>query len=263
MDKLLIWNLLLSFLVGGLWIAGAARVAELCGPRLGGFLAGLPSTSVAAFLFIGISDGTPRVAEAAALFPLPFSVNALFLGAFVLASRRSLAGGLAAALLTWLGAEALIVLWAPRDSGLALGVWLAVVAGTTALVIFRKRPFVPPSRVRPGFGELLLRAALSGLVVAGAVLASRAGGAVFGAIFAAFPAVYTMTLLLTGRSSGTAFARAAVMPLLLSGLLNCGVFALVLAETALPLGLAGGLAVAWAASLLAAALSYSLLSKRL
>jgi len=50
-------DLLLSFVVGGTWVVLASMAAQRFGGRVGGFIAGLPATSVLAIF----SLHTPRV----------------------------------------------------------------------------------------------------------------------------------------------------------------------------------------------------------
>ena len=49
MTDTFILKLALSFLIGGLWITVASVAAERLGSKIGGVIAGLPSTAVVAF----------------------------------------------------------------------------------------------------------------------------------------------------------------------------------------------------------------------
>ena len=51
-----------SFILGGIWVVLASMAAERFGGRVGGFIAGLPATSVLAIFFHHLyRGGTPRV----------------------------------------------------------------------------------------------------------------------------------------------------------------------------------------------------------
>jgi hypothetical protein len=52
------------------------------------------------------------------------------------------------------------------------------------------------------------------------VVLSQIGGPVLGGIAAAFPAVFTSTLIILKRSKGTEFSRAMTKPLVFSGILT-------------------------------------------
>ncbi|HOO77791.1 MAG TPA: hypothetical protein PK636_02580 [bacterium] len=237
-------QLLLSFLVGGLWILATTLIAERLNPRLGGLAGGLPSTSAVTFLFLGWARGPGELDRALSAFPLTFSVNAAFLGIFALvAPRRGAAVGLATGLGAWLLLQLAVFAVSPLPSAVALGVWAGVLAA--AVLIFSgptaSRCGRPQMEARKG--ALAARAALSGTVVALAVLFGEIGGPVAGSVFAAFPAVYLMTLAIISRSSGVPCALEVVGPLLISGEINCVLFA-VLMRAVLPLA---GVAVAAAA----------------
>jgi hypothetical protein len=74
--------------------------------------------------------------------------------------------------------------------------------------------------------DIVWRALFSGAVITFAVFVGSIGGAVFGAVFSSFPAVFLSTLVIAHHRLGYAFAQSLTKPLMVSGLLNCVVYAL-------------------------------------
>jgi len=246
-------KLVLSFLIGGLWITVASVAAERMGSKIGGVIGGLPSTAVVAFGFIGWTQGAEKVHDVATTFPLAFAANAFYLVAYAALSPRGLWAGIGAALLTWLSGEALI-LWLDVQS-----VWVSIVVWVAALVIaywVLERGLGVSSheriRIRYTAGQMLGRAAFAGGIVALAVLGSQVGGPIWGSILAAFPALYTSTLILVSRSAGVAFSRSLATPLMISSVVNVTVFVLALRFVVLHLPLIGALAAAYCISMVSA-----------
>jgi hypothetical protein len=111
-------------------------------------------------------------------------------------------------------------------------------------------------KIRYTAGQMAGRAAFGGGIVALAVLGSRVGGPVWGSILAAFPALFTSTLILVSRSAGAAFSRALTTPLMVSSLVNVTVFVLALRCVVLRLPLGWALAAAYAISMVSAVGTY-------
>ncbi|MCX6560210.1 MAG: DUF3147 family protein [Candidatus Aminicenantes bacterium] len=224
-DSAFLWRLLLSFLVGGGWIAAATLAADRLGSRIGGFLSGLPSTVVVTFFFIGLGQGTEAAAQATTVFPMAFAVTGLFLLAFAVLSRGSFAAGFSAALVLWVVLSALILILKPNRFGWSLAVYAVVLAasiGLTGSVL--RLPKAQHGGGRHSPLQVAARAVFGGLIIVVAVLLSRIGGPVFGGVFAGFPAVFVSTLVIGFREHGLDFARAIVRPMLLTGMITIGIY---------------------------------------
>ena len=74
---------------------------------------------------------------------------------------------------------------------------------------------------------------------------------------AAFPALYTSTLILVSRSAGVAFSRSLTTPLLISSLVNVTVFVLAFRFVVLHLPLGWALAAAYGVSMVSAYGTYA------
>ena len=78
MIDIFILKLILSFIVGSIWITLATIIAEKFGTKLGGVIAGLPSTVVIALFFIGWTQ-TPLIAsQSTSMVPIVMGIGALF-----------------------------------------------------------------------------------------------------------------------------------------------------------------------------------------
>ena len=248
-----ILKLALSFLIGGLWITVASVAAERLGSKIGGVLGGLPSTAVVAYGFIAWTQGAQQAYEATTAFPLAFAVNAFFLVAYAALAPRGLWAGIGAALMTWLAGEALVLWLNVQNIWVSVGAWIvALVVAYLALERWLGVRSHERVAVRYTVGQMLGRAAFAGGIVALAVLGSRVGGPIWGSIFAAFPALYTSTLILVSRSAGVAFSRSLTTPLMVSSLVNVTIFVLAFRFVVFRLPLGGALAAAYAVSMVSA-----------
>ena len=250
-------RLLASFLVGGVWISLITIAAERLGPRQGGWFGGLPSTVVVAMLFIGWTQGDQAVFEATTAFPLTMAVNAVYLIAFAVLSRRGLTAAVTGALLVWAALQTALVLADPQDFGWAVVGWLVAFVGSYK-ILRRLAPLAgddsAPIRYTPL--QILGRGAFGGSVIALAVLLSKFGGPIFGSVFSCFPAVFTSTLLIAARAVGMDFSRSLLIPLMVSAVLNVVVYAIALRFTIGGLGLVGASAAAYVVSLGSGGLTY-------
>jgi len=250
MTPAFILKLALSFLIGGLWITLASVAAERLGSKIGGVIGGLPSTAVVAFGFIGWTQGAQQVYDATTAFPLAFAANAFYLVAYAALSPRGLWAGIGAALLTWLSGEALILWLDIQDIWISVAVWIAaLVVAYLALERWLGVRSHERVKIRYTTGQMAGRALFAGGIVALAVLGSQIGGAIWGSILAAFPALYTSTLILVSRSAGVPFSRSLATSLMISSVVNVTFFVLALRLVVLHLPLGGALAAAYAVSM--------------
>jgi len=255
-------KLVLSFLIGGLWITVASVAAERLGSKIGGVLGGLPSTAVVAYGFIGWTQGAQQAYDATTAFPLAFAVNAFYMVAYAALSPRGLWAGIGAALLTWLAGEALVLWLEIQNVWVSIAVWIAALV-VAYLALERWLGVRSHERVgvRYTAGQMLGRAGFAGGIVALAVLGSQVGGPTWGSILASFPALYTSTLILVSRSAGVAFSRSLTTPLMVSSLVNVTVFVLAFRFLVLPLPLGGALAAAYAVSMVSAYGTYGFIKR--
>ena len=214
-------HLFLAFAVGSLWVTIITIIAEKKGSVLGGILGGLPSTSAFSFFFIGINQSSAAAVQATTVFPLAFGITSAYLFFFAFFAQKGFSRGISVSLLIWFAFSGLIVASGLRNFAFSL-------VGGAAISVLTYYSFTKKLKLRNLKGEtrvykireVVLRGAGAGSLVLISVLLSQIGGPVLGGIAAAFPAVFTSTLIILNKSRGTEFSRAVTKPLVLSGILT-------------------------------------------
>ncbi|OLE69917.1 hypothetical protein AUF78_08970 [archaeon 13_1_20CM_2_51_12] len=217
MDNLLILNLILAFTVGGAWVSFAILIAERYGSALGGLFGGLPAISIVSFLFIGLNQGPETASQATIVFPLALSFTMSFLVVYAVLSRRGFRVALLGALLVWAGLSVITALLNLRNLFFSVGVFVSVASFCFYMLKMRlKLPHVAGAEIAYSFREGAFRAIVGGSVIALAVLSSQIAGPELGGIASSFPAIFSLTLFFTFRTSGIDLSRALTKPLLVS-----------------------------------------------
>lgn len=234
----------------------ASMAAQRFGGKVGGFIAGLPATAVLTIFFITYTEGARHGFDVTGVFPLAISVNAVFLAAFAAFSRKSFSVGLWAALGIWILAQSVLVYFHPVQFGLVvtLGVVLFLVSLLFVGSLDTPDPGIKP--VRHGMVEIAIRAVSGGTIIVLAMIGSRLGGPILGGILSAFPATVVATLIITDAFGGKDLTRAMARPMMVSGVVNCMVFALVYRHVVLHMHILGALAIAYAVTLVSAACTF-------
>jgi uncharacterized membrane protein (GlpM family) len=220
-DASMLTHLLLAFAVGSLWVIAITVIAEKKGSVVGGILGGLPSTSAFSFFFIGINQSSAADFQATTVFPLAFAITSAYLFLYAFFSQKGLIRGISISLLIWFIISGLIVASGFNDFVLALIVGTVISALTYfAFVKKLKLENLKTEKKLYTIREIALRGIGAGALVALSVFLSQVGGPVLGGIAAAFPAVFTSTLIILNRSKGLEFSRAITKPLVYSGILT-------------------------------------------
>lgn len=214
-------HLILAFVVGSLWVTVITVIAEKRGSVLGGILGGLPSTSAFSFFFIAINQSTAAAVEATTVFPLAFSITSVYLFLYAFFAQKGFSRGISISLVIWFAVSGLIVASGLKDFVVCLAAGVLISAITCFSFAKKlKLPSLGGQEKHYRLWEIVFRGVGAGALVLIAVLLSQIGGPVLGGIAAAFPAVFTSTLVILNRSRGTEFSRAITKPLVLSGILT-------------------------------------------
>jgi len=213
-------HLVLAFAVGSLWVTIITVVAEKKGNVLGGILGGLPSTSAFSFFFIGINQSSNAAVEATTVFPLAFGVTSAYLFFYAFFAKKGFSRGIVFSLLIWFVFSGLIVASGLTDFALSLVAGIAVSVLTYYFFNKLKLKNLKGEEKLYKIHEVFLRGVGAGSLVLLSVLLSQISGPVLGGIAAAFPAVFTSTLIILHKSKGTEFSRSMTKPLVLSGILT-------------------------------------------
>jgi hypothetical protein len=252
-------KILLSFVVGGIWVSITTLSSEKFGSTVGGFLGGLPSTVVITMFFIAWTQGPERAFQATTAFPLAFAFNAVFLIIYSIFVRRGLVIGIAISIFIWSCLQGLLVI-SRIDSFLVslIGWFLIFVISYLILVKSLRIKLYAKLPADTKYHQIVWRAIFSGSMIAFAVILSRFGGPLLGGIFAAFPSVYISTLIISYRVGGINFSRSLVTPLMISGLINCTVFITIFRYIIFYFPLIEATAIAYGLSIISAYGTYTL-----
>jgi uncharacterized membrane protein (GlpM family) len=219
-DASILLHLVLALAVGSLWVSIITIIAEKKGSILGGILGGLPSTSAFSFFFIGINQSSNAAVQATTVFPLAFGITSAYLFFYAFFAQKGVIRGITFSLFIWFATSALIVTFGLSNFTFSLIGGIAISVLTYFFFKKLKLQNLKGEKKTYKFHEIILRGVGAGSLVLLSVLLSQIGGPVLGGIAAAFPAVFTSTLVILNRSRGTEFSRAMTKPLVLSGILT-------------------------------------------
>jgi hypothetical protein len=252
------WKLLLSFIAGGTFITLATVAAERFGSKIGGIVAGVPSTVLVSLAFIAWTQGTQKAFEVITVIPLAISVNCLYVATYAaLATHVGWLPSIAAGLILWLVAQNVVVALKPDH------LLVNIVAGCVIVAVsyyFLEQVLKISSRGKVAHRytpmQIAGRAVFSGSMISFAVVMSRVAGSTWGGIFSSFPAVMTATLVITSLSVNVEFSRSVIKPLMLSGVVNPAIYALVFRYAILDWSILASTAIAFSVSMVSVVLTY-------
>ena len=251
-------KLLLSFIVGGTFITLATVAAEKFGSKIGGLIAGAPSTVLVALAFIAWTQGPEQVFDVVTVIPLAISINCLYVTTYAFLSRRiGWVLSIVTGLLVWLVAQNVVV--ALDVNHLLPNIIIGCVITAASYYILEHVLKIRSHEeviLRYTLLQIAGRAVFSGAMIAFAVVMSKIGGPAWGGIFSVFPAVMTATLVITSLSVSVDFSRSVTKPLMLSSVVNPAVFALAFRYAILDFSIIGATAIAYAASMVSIFLTY-------
>jgi hypothetical protein len=263
LNNIFILKLVLSFLIGGVWVTTATYLADRYGTKIGGIITGLPSTALISLFFIGWTQSLSVSVEATTIIPIIGAVNALFLLVYISLVRKNFWLALGCAFLVWSGLSSFLVLKDFRAYFLSIFIYVVVLLLSFLLIekgIRIKSEL--PSTTKNTPGSLLFRAIFSGTVIVLAVVMGKIGGPLLGGMFAMFPAMFTGTLLITYFSHGSLFSSAMMKVALLSAS-SVVLYAILVRYTYIPLGRVLGTLVSILISYVYAFIIHAVVVKRI
>jgi hypothetical protein len=206
-DYIFLFKVFLSFLTGGIFTAITLYAAERYGPRLGGIIAGLPSTTAVGLFFIGYTQSPQAASQAASLMPAAVGGSLIFVVIYVMLCKRT---GYMLALLTasaaWFMVSLPLAYYRFQDINTAtlffFLVWIAAFYGMNRQKVASKLP----KKIEYTIGQKIARAVFAGAVIASAVVVSSLAGPLWGGALAAFPAMFLTTFIILCRSYGCEYS---------------------------------------------------------
>lgn len=252
MDSAFLLKVLLSFLIGGIWVSVFTVLAEKLGTKIGGVLACLPATIMVSLIFIGITQSAEFAALSVSIVPAVMGINCLFLLFYVYFLRF---GTVAAPIFS-------LAIWAAMAYSLValklqnIYVNTLVFAALTGIALYVLEMRFNTKSQKKGnmkytFGDMAFRGTVAGTAVAASVIIAHYGGPVLGGLFSAFPAVFSSTMIIFSRKHGSDFAGA-MGKSMVAGAIDIVIFVHAVTWALPKFGLALGLVICYAISAAAA-----------
>jgi hypothetical protein len=256
-------KLILSFVVGGLWITAATVIAERKGTKLGGLIVALPSTSAIGLFFIAWANSLETSVQATTIMPVIGGINCLFTLAFIFLLRKNFGLAILGSLAVWFAVSFSFALLGFNSFFVALLIY-AILLLVSYNVLEKKLRIKSESRrkVKYTFSMLLFRGLLGGGVISFAVIMSKVAGPLYGGMFSMFPAMFLSTMVLTYVAHGASFSSGTLKSAII-GSISIVAYAPAVRYTYLSLGLLWGTIVSILVSYALGVLVYYLWIKRM
>jgi uncharacterized membrane protein (GlpM family) len=189
-------QVIISFFVGGAFIALQTLLGERVPLYWRGTVLTLPSTMAVSFLFIGLTKSPDAIPEVAEFFPAAIAIGFIFVVTFTLLSRHVLPITLAGAYLAWAICAWVIVSFPPHTFVTAVVLYALPIILACYFCIKHLPHSTEMKRVPFNLKHFTIRSVIGGSIIALAVILSNALGNTFGSLFSAFPAGFSATLLI-------------------------------------------------------------------
>lgn len=217
MDNLFLIKLAISFLIGASWVTLVTVIAERYGTRIGGLIAGLPSTILFTLFFVAWTQSPNAASTATGLSPLMSGFTTIFILIYILLVRKNFWLALFSAIFVWLVCSISIVFSKFQNFSLSIIVYLIVLAICYSILEkFIKLPSQKGKKTKYTIGNILFRALISGSIISLATLLAKIGGPILGGVVGIFPAMFTSTILITYFSQGSSFSASIMKSTMIS-----------------------------------------------
>ena len=262
MDEIFFLKLLLSFLVGGSWVIFTTIFADKFGAKVGGLIAGLPSTLLFGLFFIGWTQNPQTAVRATMIVPIIGGINAIFLAFYVSQIKKGLWVSLFSSLVLWVFLSFLAVIIKLNNFGISLLIY--VLMFSFSYYIFKNKlkiESIAGKKIEYTHRLFLFRGLLGGLVVLLSVFLGKIGGPIIGGLFAMFPAMSVSTLVITYLAHGPQFSATLAKSSMLSAI-SIIIYVIVVRYGYISLGLIFGTLLAIVVSFLSGYLIYRFIVKK-
>ncbi|HIH19650.1 TPA: DUF3147 family protein [Candidatus Micrarchaeota archaeon] len=254
MDLFLV-KLVLSFIVGGSFLAFTLWISEKFGSKIGGIIIGLPSTTLVSLLFIAWTQDASVAVSAAVIIPAITAVSLIFSYAFVMLYKGKLGmtKALAGALLVWGFLTLPLVLL--KISDLSTSLIFSALFFIAGIVLLKKFPHRKLEKFSFSKKVFLYRVGFAGLVVVTSVSLGKFLGPLYGGLFASFPSGAFSTMFLITEKHGVDFAASIARSMSFGNICNA-VFAVAFYLIVPAQGIILGTIAAYAIALVSAIVIY-------
>ena len=256
-------KLILSFLIGGVWITVVTLIAEKYGSKLGGILLAVPSTMLISLVFIAWTLSTKAAVEATSIMPLTLSLSGLFAIIYVIFSKYNFWIGLVTA--TSITTAINLYFAHIKLNNFLLGIicfFVLVYSSYYVLTKAFKVHSIKGKHIKHRTKDLALRFLFSGSIIVLSIYLSKIGGPLLGGVFAAFPAVGISSLIICYYVKGIEFTNSIQETWLLGGL-SCLIYIIIVRFTYLDFGVLIGTVLAFIGSTLTSYTMYHFFGKKI
>lgn len=267
MNSIFVIQLLVSFIVGGGFVALLTFLAERSSSRLSGIILSFPSTVFLGFFFLAWTQSPEEVASIIPATLIPMGITVLFPVFYVYAARFGAAFISKRFLLMLFSFSVSVGFWLLpallvsryKISNLLLGIAGYLLLTTLAYFLLSRKDNQQPQSHDYSFWQLTGRAVFVGLLIALVVYLGEVVSPFWGGVFAIFPAAFSSSLLIIHWYYGHEKLLAVFKEIPL-GSLSIFVYAIVVMLVFPLVGFIWGTLIALLASLLTSALLSCFLS---
>lgn len=264
MNNIFLLQLLLAFIVGALWITTATVIAEKFGSKIGGIIAGIPSTIVIALFFIGWTQTAELASKATTIVPAIMGLDSLFIAIYILLSRYKLFISVSIALFIWFISSLFLVLYKFDNYIISLLIFIFLVSFSYFLVEkIVKVKSKGQRKMALTINQIIFRIVLSGSIILSAVIMTKIGGYILGGVFASFPAIMLSTMIITYRSHGRDFSAAVMKVMMVSGSINVTIYSIAVHFLYPVFGIITGTFLAFVISLITVSITSLFVNKKM
>lgn len=206
MENFFILQLVISFFVGGIFIAGLSLLAERSSEKLAGMIISLPSTVVMGFFFMGWALGPGAVAKAAVVLPAVSGVIIFFTITYLYLSKRfSIAISAIGALVVWFLLSLPLAIFKIENLFLSLAIYLLALIVGYYFITLKPHQKSIQKRIKYTWFQILLRSVFAGVTITLVVFLSKTLDPLWGGVFSGFPAVYLPSLIIIHKHYDSKF----------------------------------------------------------
>ena len=211
-------DVILSFFIGGLFVAGVILFTEKLGARVGATVAGLPFVSLLGLSFICITSGPVATKQACLAMPI-FGISALFYGfvyekaiSMFKIKSRDIAASLVATL-AWSVVNLILIAKLIPNISFVIVLAISALGVITFYLLFYNYPSVGVHRHSTTKEANLTRFFISGFIVAMSGIFAKFLGQMWGGLVASFPVTIAVGLYFLDKSQSDNFTKSFVKEL--------------------------------------------------
>ena len=211
MASFFMFQVLISFVVGGLFISALSIFAEKTNKKAAGIILSLPSTVLVSYFFIGWTLSPQAVAKivpvtiAGTGLVLIFATTYLYLSKVAIPKVASMFISSVFGLLVWFVGAIPLAIFKFSSLTTALLVYVPITLGGYYFLTLKPKFTTPAKKPEYSLREKIGRALFGGTIIALAVCLAKILSPFWGGIFSGFPALFFSTLIILHRNHNSEY----------------------------------------------------------